>query len=390
MKANEMASFEFATAGQILFGRGKLSELKKIAPTFGSRALLVTSGSEMRAEPVISILKTANIAYASLRVSAEPTVELARQGAVIAREFGAEFVIGFGGGAAIDAGKAVAALAANPGDPLDYLEVIGRGMPLANAPLPYIAIPTTAGTGAEVTRNAVLSSTAHGVKVSLRSPLMLPRVALIDPVLMVTLPAAITASTGMDALTQVIEPFVSNAANPMTDVFCRDGIARAARSLRRAYQDGNDIDAREDMALTALFGGLALANAKLGAVHGFAAPIGGMFDAPHGAVCAALLAPVMHANIAALRSQIPWHPALERYAEIARLLTGNAEAKAEDGADWVRILTRDLGIPGLANYGIKPEAFAEIAEKAAQASSMKGNPIELTAAELSGILAEAL
>jgi alcohol dehydrogenase class IV len=219
---------------------------------------------------------------------------------------------------------------------------------------------------------------------------MLPRVALIDPVLMVTLPAAITASTGMDALTQVIEPFVSNAANPMTDVFCRDGIARAARSLRRAYQDGNDIDAREDMALTALFGGLALANAKLGAVHGFAAPIGGMFDAPHGAVCAALLAPVMHANIAALRSQIPWHPALERYAEIARLLTGNAEAKAEDGADWVRILTRDLGIPGLANYGIKPEAFAEIAEKAAQASSMKGNPIELTAAELSGILAEAL
>ena len=389
-KANEMVSFEFATAGQIIFGRGKLADLKKIAPSFGSRALVVTSGSEVRAEPLYAFLKAANIDSTSFRVTAEPAIELARQGVELARDFSAEFVIGFGGGAAIDAGKAIAALTANPGDPLDYLEVIGRGIPLVNAPLPYIAVPTTAGTGAEVTRNAVLASAEHRVKVSLRSPLMLPRLALIDPDLMVSLPPDITASTGMDALTQVIEPFVSNAANPMTDAFCREGIVRAARSLRQAYRDGTNTDAREDMALAALFGGLALANAKLGAVHGFAAPIGGMFDAPHGAICAALLAPVMHANIEALRSRMPQNPALERYAEIARLLTGNPGAAAEDGAAWVETLTRDLDIPGLSAYGIVSSALDEIAGKAAQASSMKGNPVELTAHELTGILSGAL
>jgi alcohol dehydrogenase class IV len=344
----------------------------------------------MRAEPLYALLKTANIEFTVFRVTAEPTVELARDGVETARQFGAQFIIGFGGGAAIDAGKAIAALTTNPGDPLDYLEVIGRGRPLANPPLPYIAVPTTAGTGAEVTRNAVLASAEHRVKVSLRTPLMLPRLALIDPDLMVSLPPDITASTGMDALTQVIEPFVSNAANPMTDAFCREGIIRAARSLRRAYRDGTDIDAREDMALAALFGGLALANAKLGAVHGFAAPIGGMFDAPHGAICAALLGPVMRANIEALRSRMPQNPSLERYTEIARLLTGNPGAAAEDGAVWVETLMRDLSIPGLGTYGIAAAAFPEIAGKAAQASSMKGNPVELTTGELTAILAEAL
>lgn len=308
----------------------------------------------------------------------------------MARESGAAFVIGFGGGAALDAGKAIAALATNPGDPLDYLEVIGRGLPLTHAPLPYIAIPTTAGTGAEVTRNAVLASSEHRVKVSLRSPLMLPRVALIDPELMVSLPPAITASTGMDALTQVIEPFVSNAANPITDAFCRDGIARAARSLRRAYDNGTDIKAREDMALAALCGGLALANAKLGAVHGFAAPIGGMFDAPHGAVCAALLAPVMRANIAALRARMPGNAVLERFTEVARLLTGHPEASAEDGTAWIDALTRGLAIPGLGTYGIGEADLEEIAGKASQASSMKGNPVALTTGELVSILTAAL
>lgn len=385
-----MTFFEFATAHQIIFGRGKLTDMRKIASRLGSRVLVVTSGSEARAEPLYQILNETNIGYASYRVTAEPAIELARLGAELARESGATFVIGFGGGAAIDAGKAIAALAANPGDPLNYLEVIGRGMPLTHTPLPYIAIPTTAGTGSEVTRNAVLASAEHRVKVSLRSPLMLPRVALIDPELMVSLPPVVTASTGMDALTQVIEPFVSNAANPMTDAFCRDGIARAARSLRRAYADGSDIAAREDMALAALFGGLALANARLGAVHGFAAPIGGMFDAPHGAVCAALLGPVMRANIAALRAGVPDNAALERFAEVARLLTGNPDASAEDGVAWIKELARDLAIPGLGAYGVTSSDLEEIAGKASQASSMKGNPVELTTRELAGILMAAL
>lgn len=385
-----MASFEFATASRIVFGRGKMADLGRIAGEFGTRALVVTSGSATRAQPLYSALADSKIDYTSFRVGAEPTIAIARQGVEVARQFDAEFVIGFGGGAAIDAGKAIAALTTNPGDPLDYLEVIGRGKPLANAPLPYIAVPTTAGTGAEVTRNAVLASTEDRVKVSLRSPLMLPRVALIDPALTTSLPPAVTASTGLDALTQLIEPFVSNAANPMTDAFCRDGIVRAARSLRRAYRDGNDIDAREDMALAALLSGLALANAKLGAVHGFAAPIGGMFDAPHGAVCAALLAPVMRANIAALRSRAPGHPAIDRYSEVARILTGNPDAAAEDGAAWIEALARDLEIPALGAYGIGADVLPDIASKAANASSMKGNPVELSSSELQDILADAL
>ena len=299
-------------------------------------------------------------------------------------------IIGFGGGSALDAAKAVAALTANDGDPLDYLEVIGQGKPLRRVPVPVIAIPTTAGTGSEVTANAVLASKEHGVKVSLRSPLMLPRIALIDPELTWSQPAAVTASTGMDALTQCIEPFVSNRANPVTDAVCREGILRGGRSLRLAFDEPNDADARRDMALTALFGGMALANAKLGAVHGFAAPVGGMFSAPHGAICAILLPPVMEANIRALRECAPEHDALARYAEIARLLTGIADAAPEDGAAWVRQLVDDLGIPALSTYGITDEAVPEIVEKAANASSMQGNPIALTYEELSAILTSAL
>ncbi|MBK9125405.1 MAG: iron-containing alcohol dehydrogenase [Chloroflexi bacterium] len=385
-----MTIFEFATADRIVFGRGAITQVGQLARAYGKRAQVVNSGSADRAQPVYAALEGSGIAYTAFSVTHEPTIDIAKHAIAQAHELGAQLVIGFGGGAAIDLGKAVAALATNPGDPLDYLEVIGRGKPLQHDPLPYIAVPTTAGTGAEVTRNAVLASTEHRVKVSLRSPKMLPRVALIDPELTVSLPPDVTASTGMDALTQCIEPFVSPAANVMTDTFCRDGIRRAARALQRAYRDGADIDAREDMSAAALMGGLALANAKLGAVHGFAAPIGGMFDAPHGAVCAVLLAPVMRANLRALRERTPGHPSLERYIEIARLVTGTGGATADDGVQWVQALARDLNVPGLSAYGIGLDTLPEIAEKAAQASSMKGNPVVLTLDELVGILEEAL
>lgn len=385
-----MTVFEFITAGRIVFGRGAIAQIGALAQSYGERALVVTGGSVERARIVQEVLDRADIAHTAFAVAYEPTVDLAQQAVRMARDFGAQVVIGFGGGAAVDLGKAVAALTTNPGDPLDYLEVIGRGKPLVADPLPYLAVPTTAGTGAEVTRNAVLASPEHRVKVSLRSPKMLPRVALIDPELTLSLPPGITASTGMDALTQCIEPFVSPAANALTDVFCRDGIQRAARSLLRAYHDGSEIDAREDLSAAALMGGLALANAKLGAVHGFAAPIGGMFDAPHGAVCAALLAPVMRANLDALRERAPEHLSLERYAEVARLLTGRLDAAADDGVQWVEALTHDLRIPGLSVYGVNSDVLPEIADKAAHASSMKGNPIALSQAELAGILHAAL
>jgi alcohol dehydrogenase class IV len=288
---------------------------------------------------------------------------------------------------------------ANEGDLLDYLEVIGRGKTLTKASAPFIAIPTTAGTGSEVTRNAVLASAQHHVKVSLRSPLMLPKLAIVDPALTYDLPPAITGSTGLDALTQLIEPYVSCRANAMTDALCLEGIRRAARSLKVAYHAARDKNlnsqapsgvAREDMSVASLFGGLALANAGLGAVHGFAGPIGGMFHAPHGAVCAALLPHVMEANIRALRQREPQSDSLRRYREVARLLTSSNDATEEDGITWVRNTVSELQIPRLSSYGISRTHSSMIVEKAAQASSMKANPIVLTGAELTEILERAL
>ena len=276
----------------------------------------------------------------------EPTLDDARTAARLARDQAVEVVVGIGGGSTIDLGKAVAALVTNGGDPLDYLEVIGRGLPLVRRPLPFIAVPTTAGAGAEVTRNSVLTSPQEGVKASLRSPLMLPRLAVVDPELILTLPADVTAATGMDALAQLLEPYVSSRANPITDPLCLDGLARVARSLRRAWTDGDDLDARTDMSLAALFGGLALANAALGAVHGFAAAIGGRFDAPHGAVCAALLPGVVRANVAALATRAPTSPAAARYVTAARVMTGRDDARAEDLVDLLQQLRTDLEISG--------------------------------------------
>ena len=302
----------------------------------------------------------------------------------------ATLVIGFGGGSVIDTGKAIAALLTNPGDVLDYLEVIGRGQTLTQPSAPYIAIPTTAGTGSEVTRNAVLASPEHKVKVSMRSAFMLPALALVDPDLMRSLPPDVTAYTGLDALTQVIEPFVSKQANPVTDALCREGMWRAGRSLLRAYSQGNDAVAREDMALVALFGGLALANAKLGAVHGFAGPLGGMFDAPHGAICAALVPHVMAKNVEVLRERQPDSSALRRYEEVAQQLTCDRAATADDGVTWMRALNESMNVPGLRAYGLGEADFGEVIDKSSRSSSMKGNPVTLTADDMRDILTRAL
>ena len=382
--------FEIATATRIIFGPGCARELTALAKEFGGAVLIVTGSSTRRAEPLFAELHKQGVSTAAFPIADEPSVPLIEEGIARAREAGCQWVIGFGGGSALDSGKAIAAMLANDGELLDYLEVIGRGKTLSKPSVPFVAVPTTAGTGSEVTRNAVLSSPAHRVKVSLRSPLMLPRVALVDPELTYDLPPDVTASTGLDALTQVIEPYLCSRANPMTDAVCVEGITRAARSLRAACENGRNTQAREDMSVASLFGGFALANAGLGAVHGFAGPIGGMFPAPHGAVCAALLPHVMAVNFRALTERQPGHPVLGRFERVARLLTGRDHASARDGVEWVQELVADLKIPGLAHYGITPEHTAELVEKATHASSMKANPIALTPVELSGILQAAL
>lgn len=381
--------FEFATAGRILFGAGASHQAGKVARELGSHALVVTGSNSKRSAAIFDLLREAGIQITMFEISGEPDVATVDRGVECARAAETDIVISVGGGSAIDAGKAISAMVANPGELLDYLEIIGHGNPLLACPLPFIAMPTTAGTGSEVTRNAVISSPRHGVKVSLRSPFMLPRAAIVDPDLTMGLPAEITAATGLDALTQLIEPYVCTRANPMTDALCVDGIQRAARSLRQAAKEPN-AEVRADMSAASLFGGLALANAGLGAVHGFAGPIGGAFSAPHGAVCAALLPHVMEANIAALRSRCSGHPILKRFEIVAAYLTGNPGASADDGVEWVRNLVIDLGIPRLSAHGIREEHVSDLACKALASSSMKPNPVALNSGELEAILRHAL
>jgi alcohol dehydrogenase class IV len=375
--------FEFVTAGRILAGSGRAADLPAVLAGLGSRVLLCTGANPLRHNALTGQL---GLPAAQFPVAGEPTVDLARAATEAARQHGADVIAAIGGGSVIDTAKAVAMLLGNGGDPLDYLEVIGAGRPITQPAVPCVAVPTTAGTGAEVTANAVLAAPEHRIKASLRSPLLIPRVALVDPQLTVSCPAPVTAASGLDALTQCLEPFVSVRANPLTDGLAREGLRRAAAGLRAAYTDGTDLAARTDMALCSLLGGMALANAKLGAVHGLAGVIGGTADVPHGLACAAVLPAVVEANVRALRSAPDGGWALDRYAESARLLTGDPSASIEDALAWIRDTIRLLAVPGLATFGIEPAQAAEIAAAAARSSSMQGNPVPLPESTLRDIV----
>lgn len=376
--------FEFATASRIVFGEGCSKNLGREAEKMGSHALVVTGAHPERWPGVLESLEEWGVAQTRVALDHEPTTADVLDATDAGRERGCDLVVALGGGSVIDAGKAVAAMLTNPGEVMDYLEVVGAGKPLAHDPAPTIALPTTAGTGAEVTRNAVLLSPDDRVKVSMRNPAMIPDIALVDPALTWSMPPEVTVFSGLDALTQLIEVFLSCQANPLTDGVCREGIPRAAGALERAWRDGTDAEARRDMALASLFGGLALANAKLGAVHGFAGPIGGMCSAPHGAACAALLPCVLRTNALAMREREADNPALNRMDELGRMLTGQGDADA--AVEWVERLCATLEVPRLGTYGLRRADAAELATKARKASSMKGNPIELTHEELLGIL----
>jgi len=380
--------FEFATAARIIFGAGSLQHIKPLLEKENGRAFVVIGRSLERAFPILKIMDELNIHHDVFQIEEEPTTDVALEGVARARRMGATRVIGFGGGSVLDAGKVIAALLTNSGDLFDYLEVIGKGRAIDHVPAPYIAIPTTAGTGAEATRNAVLSSRQHRVKVSMRSPWMLPSLAVIDPELTYSMPPEVTASTGLDAFTQLVEAFTSRNANPLTDSICREGIQRASRALPTAYSRGQDASAREDMALASLFGGMALANAGLGAVHGFAGPLGGMFAAPHGAICARLLPFVIDANIRALEMRQPESPALHRYTELAQQLSDSSSPL--DLAPWLITLCTELKIPTLLHWGMTSGDVPELVTLAQHSSSMKGNPIHLTREELALILEKSL
>lgn len=382
--------FEFVTAGRILFGSGVISKLGEEAHSFGGRAFLVTGRSSERSEAILQQLTSNGHEVTRYEVQGEPDLDRVLDALAQARQAGCDLVIGCGGGSVIDAGKAVAAWMTNQDDPLRYLEVIGEGKPLDSPSLPYIAIPTTAGTGAEATKNAVIGIPSHRTKVSLRGKFMLPRLAIVDPELTLTLPKYVTARTGMDALTQLIEPYVCNNPNPLVDALCLEGIRRVGKSLLRAYNTGDDLEARVDMCLASLLSGMALANARLGAAHGFAAPLGGMFGAPHGEICARLLAPVMEVNYQAMHEQGASPSHVQRFDAVAQALLAQPGAGVREAITWVERACDAMGIARLAAFGVSRADFPVLVKKAQKSSSIKGNPARLETRHLELILEKAL
>lgn len=382
-------AFESAVPTRIIFGCGSLDKVPELVAKSGKRALIVTGVSRRNAIELAEKLTQTGISSQIFSVSGEPTTTNIKSVVSLVQQNNCDVIVGLGGGSVIDAAKATAVLATNQGDITDYLEVIGKGKALTTEPLPMIAVPTTAGTGTEVTKNSVIKSEEFKVKVSLRSDRMYPQYAVIDPLLTIGLSPEITAYTGIDALTHLLETFVSAKSNPFIDMICHEGLQRIATSLETAFTNGRNIEARENMAFAAMLGGIALANGKLGAVHGFAGPLGGMYPAPHGAVCACLLPAVMKINITALRKDNQAE-VLSKYKEVAMWLTGNTNACAEDGVVWLSDLVKKLKIPALSSYGVQQSDFPGLVEKAKSASSMKGNPVVLNQEQLLLILGKSM
>jgi alcohol dehydrogenase class IV len=391
-----MQSFECFGVGRIIFGQGGFARAGQLAASLGTKALLIYNGDSL-IDRLVEMLSKDGVTPIIRRQRGEPTVEDIDAAIVEARQAECDCAIGLGGGSAIDAAKAVAGLLSNGGACTDYMEVVGRGEKITRPAAHWMAIPTTAGTGAEATRNAVIGFPAKKFKASIRSELLLPRIALIDPALGVTVPPAVTASCGMDALCQLIESHTSTGASPITDALSLQGIGMAARCLPRVFQDGKDLEAREGMALAALLSGITLTSAGLGAVHGFAAPLGANFPVPHGTVCAALLPHVIAANVeAALRKRSGEAGArgLNRYAAVGRQLPGLESASGKMAVagliEFTADLLADLRIPPLKEFGLRAKDIPEMVALARKASSMRFNPVTLSDEELAGILNTAI
>ncbi len=394
-------SFEFCTSSKIIFGRGKSNLLPELIRPLGSRIMIITGSSPQRHSVLIEKIKAAGIYVSLATVSGEPEVEKITEITSLILRQNCKAVLALGGGSVLDAGKAAAILANNPGDIMEYLEVVGEGKALPCASLPFIAVPTTAGTGSEVTRNSVITVPSHRVKVSLRSPEMLPKIALIDPELLRECPLTVRVNCSFDALCHLMEAMISRKATPFTDMICSYGLQQIRRETLQTYWNDPQIEEpRCAMAFASLLGGMALANGGLGAVHGFAGVIGGMFGAPHGAVCAALLAPVLKTNMAVARQIEEGNSSegdlllaekmLKQIEKMTDFFTAGQCREPEKLITELERLTRENHVPRLSDMGIKESDLPIIIKKSSQSSSMKGNPFSLSEERLSYILHKAL
>jgi alcohol dehydrogenase class IV len=388
-------TFAFRTAPEILFGAGKSDEAPEVVARLGKRCLLVTGRQSLERSGKLSVIQERferlGITSRRFSVEGEPEVRVIDEGARLAREGRFDVVVAVGGGSVIDTAKAMAALATNDGPAMDYVEAVGAGRGIERVPLPVVAVPTTAGTGSEVTKNSVVRVPELKVKRSIRSDLIVPRVAVVDPALIATAPRAVAASSGLDTLTHLVEAYLSKGAQPMTDVLVVPGMRMAFRALTQLAESRADASTWEAMALSALWGGIALANAGLGAVHGLVAPLGGRCAVPHGAGCGCLLPATFRTNVAALRARAPDSRALARAVEVADLVLPESatDRSPERAADAFDSLREKLGVPPLGAYGVTEADLADIIAES-RAGSMRNNPIDLTDAELDGILRQTL
>lgn len=372
------APFSFALPGRVIFGRGEAQKAPALICAHGRRGVLVHGATPARALWLLDALREQGAEVTTIACATEPTLPMLEDALLRSKGFGADWVVALGGGAALDLGKALAALIPAPGGIMDHLEVVGRGLPLAAPPLPYIALPTTAGTGAEATRNAVIGLPRHGRKVSIRDERMLPRLAIVDPALTDHCPRAVTLASGLDALAQVIEPYVSARATPFTDALTRPAIGSGLGALVRLMQ-AEDERARDLLAWVSLSGGIALANGGLGAVHGLAGVIGGVTPAAHGAICGALLGPVLAMN----RDH---SPDTGRIHEVCREIAGILGCDAAEAPQALAQWAREAGLPGLIAQGLDPARHEAVAEASLASSSMKGNPFAATVPQLCEVL----
>lgn len=378
-------NFEFASPQRIIFGPGCLSQGPELIRGFGKKVVFITGGHNRNDNPIIKLVAMdPDIKLIQIVCENEPETRVIQKSIEEVREFQPDVVVGIGGGSVIDTGKVLAILVTNRGTVKDYLEVVGNGHMLVNPSLPYIAIPTTSGTGSEVTRNAVVYDRESRVKASIRSPYLVPTIALVDPEQTIGLPPEITASTGMDALTQVIEPYLTRKANPITDSMCLQAISIVRNALITSYKDPENLIAREQMSIVSLFGGLALANSGLGVVHGFAAAIGGMYpNARHGQICASILPAAFKVNRLISEGNPEYLATSQRITTISSLLSGN---QLQPGDVILSDMNYQMKISSLSKLGIDRSDFLAIIEKASRSSSMKRNPIPLTAEDLLKIL----
>ncbi|MBB4066299.1 iron-containing alcohol dehydrogenase [Gellertiella hungarica] len=376
-----LQSLVFQTAGEILFGRGKASEAARRILPFGRKVFLVHGRTPARADWMAAELEALGAEISGFAVPGEPDLPLIEMGIAAARASGSDVVVAIGGGSVIDAGKAIAALVRASGPIIDYLEVVGTGRVLEDDPLPFIALPTTAGTGAEVTKNAVIGVPEHRRKVSLRDPRMLARLAIVDPALTDNSPRRVTLESGLDAVTQVIEPYISSRANRLTDALCRDAIQSGLSALRILMLREEEA-ARDQIAWTSLCGGLALANSGLGVVHGLAGPLGGLSEAPHGAICGALLPYALAAN----RDAVTEPEKARRIEEVLGFIGQAFETTSGKALSALANWSRASGLMTLGGMGITAQDRQAAAEAALASSSMKANPVPLDQATLLAIL----